>query len=126
MSSEIMLSGQVRVFLNHIYELKKGVRNMVLMTLNAKYKDYAIKRLEDQNISYFYQSLSNGRINLFFGKKICLDVARKFAHKPFDCYTPEEDFILGTLLGYDVCVECERYCELSEKKKIVEKEIVTI
>ncbi len=119
-----MLSGQIRVFLNHIYEYKKGVRNMVLMTLNQKYLQYAIQRLESQKIHFFVQELSNGRINLFFGKKVCLDVARKFAVKPFNRYTPEEDFILGTLLGYDVCIECERYCELTEKQSEKQKAIV--
>ena len=25
--------------------------------------------------------------------------------------TPEEDFILGAMLGYDLCAQCERYCK---------------
>ena len=25
--------------------------------------------------------------------------------------SPEEDFILGAMLGYDICAQCERYCE---------------
>lgn len=29
--------------------------------------------------------------------------------------TPEEDFILGAMLGYDICAQCERYCK---RKKI--------
>ena len=24
---------------------------------------------------------------------------------------PEEDFILGALLGYDICMQCERFCK---------------
>ena len=28
-----------------------------------------------------------------------------------DDVTPEEDFILGAMLGYDICAQCERYCE---------------
>ena len=31
--------------------------------------------------------------------------------KPLNQLTPEEDFILGAMLGYDIRVQCERYCE---------------
>ena len=30
----------LKVFLNHIYEFKKGVRRMVLYTTNKKYEDF--------------------------------------------------------------------------------------
>ena len=36
---------ELKVFLNHIYELKKGVRQMVLYTTNKRYEDFAVKRL---------------------------------------------------------------------------------
>ena len=29
---------ELKVFMNHIYELKKGVRQMVLFTVNRKYE----------------------------------------------------------------------------------------
>ena len=29
--------------------------------------------------------------------------------------TPEEDFMLGTLLGYDIRMQCERYCQRKTK-----------
>jgi hypothetical protein len=25
--------------------------------------------------------------------------------------SPEQDFILGAMLGYDICVQCKRYCD---------------
>lgn len=31
--------------------------------------------------------------------------------RPLNLLTPEEDFMLGTMLGYDICAQCERYCE---------------
>ena len=31
------IPGEIKVFLNHIYEYKKGVRNMILCTLNEYY-----------------------------------------------------------------------------------------
>ncbi len=41
---------ELKVFLNHIYELKKGVRQMVLYTTKRKYEDFAVKRLINQKI----------------------------------------------------------------------------
>lgn len=34
---------ELKVFLNHIYEFKKGVRQMVLYTTNKKYEAFAVK-----------------------------------------------------------------------------------
>lgn len=31
--------------------------------------------------------------------------------RPLNQLTPEEDFILGAMLGYDICAQCERYCK---------------
>ena len=35
--------------------------------------------------------------------------------KPLNQLTPEEDFILGAMLGYDICAQCERYCARKNK-----------
>lgn len=35
----------LKVFLNHVYEFKKGVRNMVLYTTNRKNESFAVARL---------------------------------------------------------------------------------
>ena len=35
--------------------------------------------------------------------------------RPLNQLTPEEDFILGAMLGYDICTQCERYCERKER-----------
>ena len=43
---------ELKVFLNHVYEFKKGVRQMVLYTMNKKYEDFAIRRLNSQGIAY--------------------------------------------------------------------------
>ncbi len=39
-----------KVFLNHIYEYKKGVRHMVLYTVNRRYEDFATARLRSLKI----------------------------------------------------------------------------
>lgn len=101
----------MKVLMNHIYEYKKGVRRMVLFTFNKKYESFAITRLQHQNISYIVQPVGNDRLNLFFGKQECLDAIRLMITKPLNQLSPEEDFILGAMLGYDICAQCERYCE---------------
>lgn len=116
MQQEIATPVDLKVLMNHIYEYKKGVRRLVLYTFNRKYESFAITRLERQNIDYIIQPVGNDRLNLFFGKKECLDAIRMIVTKPLCQLTPEEDFILGAMLGYDICAQCERYCE--RKKKV--------
>ena len=84
-----MLSSELQVFLNYVYEYKKGVRNMVLCTLNRRYLAAAVARL---------------------GKPECIAAVRQFIVRPLHQLSPEEDFILGALLGYDICLQCERFC----------------
>lgn len=116
MQQEISTPVDLKVLMNHIYEYKKGVRRLVLYTFNRKYESFAITRLERQNIDYIIQPVGNDRLNLFFGKKECLDAIRMIVIVPLCQLTPEEDFILGAMLGYDICAQCERYCE--RKKKV--------
>ncbi len=109
--------GAMRVLMNHIYEYKKGVRRMVLYTFNQQYMKYAEERLEHQGIEYIMVPLGNDRVNLFFGRRECLDVVRLMIDRPLNELTPEEDFMLGTLLGYDISMQCERYC--SRRGKLI-------
>lgn len=110
------LPEDMKVLVNHIYEFKKGVRRMVLFTFNKRYEQFAVTRLQHQNISYVIQPVGNDRLNLFFGKKECLDAIRLMITKPLCQLTPEEDFILGAMLGYDICAQCKRYCERKSRQ----------
>jgi hypothetical protein len=115
MKAEVMPI-DMKVLMNHIYEYKKGVRNMVLFTFNKRYEEYALRRLERQGINYIVQPVGNDRLNLFFGKRECLDAIRVMVTRPLNQLSPEEDFILGAMLGYDICAQCERYCERKCRK----------
>ena len=106
-----VLPVDMKVLMNHIYEYQKGVRRMVLFTLNRKYEEFAIRRLESQNISYIVQPVGSDRLNLYFGREECLNAIRMIVTRPLNLLTPEEDFMLGTMLGYDICAQCECYCE---------------
>ena len=116
MQQENAMPIDMKVLMNHIYEYKKGVRRMVLFTFNKRYESFAIARLQHQNINYIVQPVGNDRLNLFFGKRECLDAIRLMVTKPLNQLSPEEDFILGAMLGYDLCAQCERYCERKCRK----------
>lgn len=73
MATERILPGEIRIFLNHIYEFKKGVRNMVLYTMSKEHEEFAIRRLKNQKISYMIQEVGTNKINLFFGKTECME-----------------------------------------------------
>jgi hypothetical protein len=101
----------LKVLMNHIYELHKGVRHMVLFTCNKKYSELAIQRLESQGIPYLLQPAGQQNLNVYFGRRECLEAIRLIVTRPLNQLTPEEDFILGAMLGYDLCAQCERYCK---------------
>ena len=111
-------TSDLKVFLNHIYEFKKGVRPMILYTVNRKYVEFAIKRLEDQHIDYVIQEVDARHLNLFFGKKECMNVIRTMVTRPVNELSPEEDFILGAMLGYDICAQCERYTQRKSQQDV--------
>ena len=102
---------ELKVFLNHIHEFKKGVRQMILYTTNRKYEDFAVRRLDNQKINYLIQPVGTDKINLFFGRKECINASRYLVNRPLNQLSPEEDFILGAILGYDICAQCKRSCE---------------
>ena len=106
-----MMPMDMRVLAEQIYQYKKGVRSMVLYTFPERYKHQAIAKLERQDIDYIIQPVGNSRINLFFGRRECMDAIRLMVKRPLNELTPEEDFILGMLLGYDLCMQCARYCK---------------
>lgn len=112
------LPAEIRVLYNHIYEYKKGVRNLVLFTMNERYSVLACERLERQNIPYLVQRVGKKNINLYFGQPECLETIRNFVARPLNRLTPEEDFILGALLGYNICDQCKRFC--SKKRNMCE------
>ena len=75
---------ELKVFLNHVYEYKKGVRNMVLYTTNKKYEEFAVSRLNSQNIDYCIQPIGCNKINLFFGRRECIEVIQSMTSRPLN------------------------------------------
>ena len=109
--NQAAVSSVDKVLANHIYEYKKGVRRMILFTCNRRFEQQACHRLCRQSIDYVVQPAGKENVNVYFGRKECLDAIRLFVTRPLNELSPEEDFILGAMLGYDICAQCERYCE---------------
>lgn len=84
---------------------------MILCTLPNQFEELAKRKLEKNEIQYIIRPLGDKRFNIFFGDKTCLEVVDKFGNRPLNELTPEEDFILGAMLGYSISEQCRRYCK---------------
>lgn len=102
----------MKVFYHHIYEYRKGLRNLILHTVSAEHQGQIEDRLSRGGIAYKIYPLTNGNINVFFGARECVDIVKAIAKSSLTDYTPQEDFILGTMLGYDRLVQCRRFLGL--------------
>lgn len=111
MKQTVVVPSDMKVLMNYIYEYQKGIRHLVLYTFNKKYEQLAITRLESQNINYIIRKGGSNSVNLFFGREECLSAIRLIVDRPLCDLTPEEDFMLGAMLGYDIRMQCERYCD---------------
>ncbi len=107
----------MEVFRHHIYEFKKGLRNLILHTAPVRDVPEIVRALTSQGIAYKLSYLRNGHVNVFFGHPDCIAVLGIFGDKSFSDYTKEEDLILGVMLGYGRLEECRRYLMLSEKER---------
>ncbi len=107
----------MNVFIHHIQEYKKGLRTLVLHTTKASNRDAIEKRLKRERIDYYIQPVNGTKINVFFGNSICIDVIKEMNFESLSNLTDEEDFILGTMLGYDRVKQCERYLKRKRNGK---------
>lgn len=108
---------RLKVFSHQLYECRKGVRSMALATLPTDCLLLAQKKLDATDLSYFVCPLNDKKLNLFFGKPECIEVIKLFCHKPLNMLSPEEDFMLGAILGYSICEQCSRYKTMKKKAK---------
>jgi hypothetical protein len=99
----------MKVLCHHIYEYKKGLRDLVLHTLHPDELDEAVEKLRRSNIPYVIRFVNSTKVNIFFGDNKCLDVIKSFGEKPLNTFTDEEDFILGIMLGYSRSKQYTRY-----------------
>jgi len=108
-----------RIFSHHIYELKKGLRHLILFTTTEEHRLGIVQKLESHNIPYLIQPVAptSTKINVFFGDQTCIDVLETFGSRYLSELTAEEDFMLGVMLGYDRVKQCERYLRMREREE---------
>lgn len=100
----------LKLLLHHIYELQKGIRRLALCTVCPTCAELMAERLRSRRIDYFVQPVTERKVNLYFGQRSCLEAVRLFVRRPLNELSAEEDFMLGALLGYDLSMQCDRYC----------------
>ncbi len=101
-----------------VYEFQKGIRPLFLCTISREIAPLLTKRLERSGIAYHLEEISSvsSRVNLFFGKELCIAIISEMVRgRSLTTLSPEEDFILGTLLGYDTYQQCERYQQRKQR-----------
>lgn len=119
----------MKVLCHHIYEYKKGLRNLVLHTMSSSEVAMAEEKLFRHNIAYFIQYVTPQKVNIFFGKEQCVKIIQSFNRKSLAEFTDEEDFMLGIMLGYDRIQQCERYLirnSKSLKELHIKEELVVL
>lgn len=100
---------ELDVFFHMLYELKKGLRTLSLLTTVSENEDVIKEKLEECGYSYIFEEFRPGNINVFFGTEEPINVLKQFKKHSLGEFTPEEDFILGVLLGYNTDQQCKRY-----------------
>ena len=119
--SNAQQASDLKVFHHHIYEYKKGIRNLILTTEKSIYRQIIEDRLSHEEIDYAIQNVNENKINVFFGAKDCVNLVKTFIDKKLNEITPEQDFMLGIMLGYDRIKQCTRYLKLKDNVILLKK-----
>lgn len=109
-----MKSATMGDLVHRLYEYRKGVRQLFMMTMTAQEAVVVVTRLQTESIEHHAQPVSPRKVNVFFGREACVELVRQMVTKPLCRLTPEEDFILGTLLGYDREQQCLRFLSMTK------------
>lgn len=111
--SDSLSSVSARLVNHSLYELDKGVRQLFMLTVSWTDLPGVIARLAGDRVDHYVHRLNDSRVNLFFGRAALVETVRHIVDKPLCELTPEQDFMLGTLLGYDREQQCRRFLERS-------------
>ena len=98
-----------RIFNHNLYEYRRGVRCLFMMTMSAAESRQIVGRLCRECIAHYVHDVNCHKVNLFFGNPAFVETTRSVVNKPLTALSPEEDFMLGTLLGYDREQQCRRF-----------------
>ena len=113
-SSYYMFS-DFKVMAHLIYEYKKGLRQLALITIPTDNRHNAEQMLSAKGMDYIIQEVDKDKINIFFGDSRCLRIIESFNQSSLSKLSDEQDFMLGIMLGYDRAQQCERYLSRTQK-----------
>ena len=65
-AEEFSRFSDMKMFMHHIYEFKKGVRNLVLCTMCRTCAELVGARLRRQQIDFVIQEVVGNKVNLYF------------------------------------------------------------
>jgi hypothetical protein len=106
-------AGVIRVFNHHLYELSRGIRPLSMLTMTKAASGVVVARLVREGVAYYVHEACPTKLNVVFGRPAAVEAARRFLTGPLCDLSPEHDFMLGILLGYDREQQCVRYLERS-------------
>jgi len=102
----------MQVFYHLIYEYQKGLRDLCLFTCTIDLLQKVEKSLNLQGIEHLILRVGKDKMNAFFGMPACLKIVKQFSSQNLSVLTPEEDFILGMMLGYAKAQQYERFLKM--------------
>lgn len=105
----------MELFSNLIYEYKKGMRDLALFCCKCQDIEKYTNHLRKTNTQYLVFN-STAKFNIFFGNPDCLEIIKQFSSDKLDKLTPQEDFILGIMLGYSRNEQYKRFLSKINKK----------
>ncbi len=92
----------------YVYEIKKGTKPMALLTVPVELSKKITDKIKKNGLSFCVREVGK-KHNIFFGSDVCIDIVRSFQDKKLSALSPQEDFILGIMLGYNRVEQCSRY-----------------
>ena len=65
--------------------------------------------LSSMELEFILVDGEKGACNVYFGRPECISALRRFSTLKLEEMSEEEDFMIGIMLGYDLCKQCARY-----------------
>ena len=101
----------LRIVNHQLYELSKGIRPLSMFTTTEAGSAAVVTRLASKGIAHYVHKACPTKVNVIFGQPVAVATVRRFLTGPLCKLSPEHDFMLGILLGYDREKQCVRYLE---------------
>ena len=101
----------MRIVNHHLYELSKGIRPLSMLTMTVAGSAPVVTRLMSKGVAHYVHRACPTKVNVVFGQPAAVAAVRRFLTVPLCKLSPEHDFMLGILLGYDREKQCVRYLE---------------